>query len=344
MIRFRFSIFCIIIFLSNACNSQVLIDRIDENPGFLEAEDPIINLSSQYVVVLGDLQEYTKNDSLCYFYQRTVEWITKQINSGCQICSILQTGDVTNNNAESQWERFKNSTAQLSSKVPFFACIGNHDYSWTLIDKTYKITDRSNSLINKYCFFENLSSKILSYYKSTSLENYVADLSLANGVQLLVLEYGPRDEVINWADLYLTDHSNTKYILMTHEWLSGDGSRIGNEAQSRIQLSGYSSCNTPEDSWNRLVKKHNNVVCVLCGHAFALDKSLVSQNDNGRWVTQLLFNIQHLENGGNGLVQLWEFPKGSNYVIIRSYDTINRKWYWQNPRIFTVDIEDNSIS
>ena len=92
-----------------------------------------------------------------------------------------------------------------------------------------------------------------------------------------------------------------------------------------MHFAGYSSYTTPEQVWNTLVKPNDNIICVLCGHN-GFFATLFSENDSGRQVPQILFNLQYQENGGNGYVQLWEFPSQNDSVRIGVYDTINRKW------------------
>ncbi len=75
-----------------------------------------------------------------------------------------------------------------------------------------------------------------------------------------------------------------------------------------------------------LVKQNNNILCVLCGHA-GFTGRYFSYNHAGRNVPKLMFNLQYQENGGNGLIQLWEIPADSDTVKICAYNTITRDWF-----------------
>ena len=284
--------------------------------------DPNLNQDSEYFIVFGDIQEYTYTPQAMDYYNRSVEWVKGQFSLGSRFVDILEVGDVTWLNSESQYKLFNDATRDIASAIPYFVCVGNHDYDR---DKSNKIHERSSTRINAYCHFPLSDSKILAYYSGSSLENYVAVLSDARKTKLLVLELGPRPEVVEWARQYVTARPDDRFVLMTHEWLTRDGERISSDSYAEMHFSGYSSYTTPEEVWNTLVKPNDNIICVLCGHN-GFSAHLFSENDAGREVPQILFNLQYLENGGNGYVQLWEFPSQSDSVNICVYDTINRKW------------------
>ncbi len=283
--------------------------------------DKNLNASSSYVVVFGDLQTYTMGRYIDY-YSQSCNWVRKQYDEGINISCILQVGDVTQNNTVTQWTLFQAASDTLSSVVPFFVCVGNHDYSWS----SGKIFNRSNSKINKYAHFPLSDEKIIAYYREGDLANYIAQLYTKENLALIVLEFGPRKEVVDWANNYVKGHPEQRFILMTHEWLDSEGQRISNGSDSEQQIKGYSSYSTPEDVWTQFVWPNDNIMCVVCGHA-GFYASLFTDNCKGRRVPQILFNLQYLANGGNGLIQIWELPKDSDTVNIRIYDTINKVWH-----------------
>lgn len=283
--------------------------------------DKNLNPNSFFIVVFGDLQTYTMGRYIDY-YSQSCNWIRKQFDKGVNISCILQVGDVTQNNTDAQWALFQEVSDTLSSVIPFFVCIGNHDYSWS----SAKIFNRSNSKINKYAHFPLSDKRIITYYKEGDLANYIARLDVEENISLIVLEFGPRKEVIDWAEKYIKSHPDQRLLLMTHEWLNSEGQRISEGSDAELQLKGYSSYSTPEEVWTRLVWPNDNIMCIICGHA-GFYTHLLTENCKGRQVPQVLFNLQYLINGGNGLIQIWEFPQGSKTVSIRVYDTINQTWH-----------------
>lgn len=286
--------------------------------------DPNLNADSEYLVVFGDIQEYTVSQFTIPYYDLSVEWIQSQIEEGIRIRSLMHVGDITCGNERDQWFLFHNHTYRIASVIPFYSCTGNHDYD---INENKQITQRSSSRINEYAHFSMTDYGIVEYYEGSSLENYIARLFLDdNDLYLIALEFGPRKEVLEWVDNRLKENQNNRFILLTHEWLTRTGTRISAGSYAEKQLKGYSSYSTPEEIWQQIVRPNPNVVCVLCGHN-GFFACLNSINDAGRPVPQILFNLQYLNNGGNGIIQLWEFPVESDSVRICAYDTINRNWY-----------------
>lgn len=185
-------------------------------------------------------------------------------------------------------------------------CTGNHDYEWI---ENCKIFDRHSTLINDYAHFDLSDDVIIEYYEDNSLENYVARIRVGNeNLYLLVLEFGPRTEVLEWADNYDREHESDRFILMTHEWLSSEGHRMATDTSAELHFSGYSSYSTPEYIWNNIVKDNNNIVCVLCGHEENFSCLYQTRNSFGRNVPQILFNLQFLPNGGGK----WHYPNLEN--------------------------------
>lgn len=307
----------LILFSFFGCGEEDIIS-IPEEP------DSNISTQSEYFAVFGDLQAYTVSKTYMKYYDASISWLLNEIENGKSIKAALQVGDVTETNSTDQWNQFRSSTESLSAVVPYYTCTGNHDYTW---DNQSKVRERSSTLINYYAHFDTTDRNIVEYYDKNSLENYIATLEIhGEKIYLLVLEFGPRKEVLQWAKNYVENNHDKRFILMTHEWLTRYGQRLNIESYAELQLSGYSTFNTPEEIWNELVAPNNNIICVLCGHN-GFSAKLFSENICGRKVPQILFNLQYQENGGNGLIQLWEFPTKSDSVKIYAYDTINRKVY-----------------
>lgn len=299
----------------------------------LQDRDTNINFDSDYILIFGDLQEYTNDEwTAATFYRQSIEWISSQLHYGMKIPCILEVGDVTWNNWDYQWESFRVNTQDITSTVPYFVCTGNHDYDY---DTKGKIPDRNSTMINQYCQFESTMEKIIAYYDPVgkSLENYVAQVYVnQKDVYLLVLEFGPRKEVLEWAIGYVRSNPDKRFILMTHEFLTAKGKRISTGSYAQAQFEGYSSYSTPEQVWQKLVYPNNNIVCVLCGHN-GFSAQLFSKNAAGREVPQILFNLQYYKDpsdssftsGCNWMIQLWEFlPDGT--VHCRVYNTHFRTW------------------
>lgn len=286
--------------------------------------DHHLNIESEYLAVFGDIQEYTVNDYTIGFYDVTIAWLLEQIKYNVKLRSVLHVGDITWSNAKDQWYLFNHSTTPLANIIPYYTCIGNHDYTW---GRGSSIPDREATEINTFAHFPSTDNGIIEYYENGHLENYVAKLYLSDtDVLLLVLEYGPRKDVLSWAKEYVGAHQDKRFVLLTHEWLTSSGKRISSGSYAEAQFYGHSSYSTPEEVWQELVYPYDNIICVLCGHN-GFSTQLFSPNVSGREVSQVLFNLQYQENGGNGLIQLWEIPAASDSIYIRNYDVLHRDWY-----------------
>lgn len=285
--------------------------------------DTNLNEDSEYVVVLGDIQEYTAGKGYEGYYATTMNWILSQYMLGINIRCILQVGDLTNYNAENQYNVFYHYTLPVAEYLPFIACIGNHDYVW---DKNGLINNRDRTSFSDYISFDSTDSLVVDRFESARMENIVVKNTIGGEpYNILVLEFGPRTEVLEWADAYVKQHQDSKFILLTHEYLTKKGERISYNSSAELQFRN-TTWSSPEQVWQNLVKENDNIVCVLCGHN-GFSTHIFSENSAGRQVPQILFNLQYQPNGGNGLIQLWEIPHNSDTIYIRTYDTVLQQWY-----------------
>lgn len=307
-------------------DNQISEDSDEQNEDKVDIDD-VLSKDSEYIIVMGDTQEYTRNEWSLYYYNVSLNWIATQ-SKYYAIQAMLQTGDITSDNTIQQWENYYGVTAKLPKEITVISCIGNHDYTW---DSSQYIVDRDSTYYSKFTSLPNTTASICAAYERGRMENIVVELSINNQVfRVLTLEYGPRIPVMEWAkeQIYNDDHN---YIILTHEHLTSKGERdakymAGNQFSDNPQ--------SPETVWNDLMFPYSNVKCLLCGHN-GFSKVLFSENKYGVQTPQILFNIQYLENGGNGYVEVWEFPKNSRDVYLFVYDTMNRKIVEERIKIFT---------
>ncbi len=281
--------------------------------------DPVLNDSSEYVVVLGDLQEYTGNHRYRPWLQHTMDWIWSQYRFGRKIRCILQVGDATSDNSVGNWEVFMYHYRQVGRDIPLIVCPGNHDYTWN--DGIWLIEDRYSTLFSEYITYEDTPVVVVDRFEPGRTENAVIELTLGGErCYVLVLEYGARDAVLEWAARHVGSHPGRRFLLLTHEFLSVKGGRISLGSSAGEQFVGQ-SYNTPEEIWKKLIYDNDRIVGVLCGHNGFVQRAF-SENAAGRDVPQILFNVQYQDNGGDGWIQLWEFPSGSDTVSVRTYNTV----------------------
>lgn len=304
--------FCVLTMDLTAQPSRVLMQIRDSFP------DTVLNCNSKYIAVFGDMQCYFDSQSTIPYYQGALDWIT---NHADRIAFCLHTGDITNNNYVSQWERFYNATEQYTSIVPFYSCIGNHDYRCNAPNPW---CHRDSTRFNEYIGFPSTISHIVSFYEAGKYENVIVREHFLDGdvVNLILLELEPRMTVVGWADDYVKSHMDERFILVTHRYMSANARRYKNLACMTDTLS-----KPGQYVWEKLVYGNDNIRCVLCGHVGSRSRILYSTNSNERIVPQIEFNIQHEPHGGNGLIQLWEFPKDDDNVYVRTFNAYQHEYF-----------------
>lgn len=284
-----------------------------------------LDSTADYIVVIGDIQDYTyypKWASRCYM--PTVNWIRSMANlHGYHIDCILQTGDITNNNENWQYSYFVDYTKELAAEQLFITVPGNHDYDW----HGEEITNRYTSGITEFASFPKTLQNIVAQYEMGRIENAIYRNTIhGQRYDIIALEYGPRPEVVEWARQYVQEHSQQKFILMTHEFLVSEGWRVSDGWSSAEMQFKSLPHTTPEYIWKNLVYENDNIRCVVCGHN-GFSQQFYSKNAAGRDVPQILFNLQYLHQGGDGYLQLWKIPAAMDSVDVKVYSTLTNELY-----------------
>ncbi|MBD5299157.1 MAG: hypothetical protein HDS22_04190 [Bacteroides sp.] len=288
--------------------------------------DDIFESDSQYIAVVGDIQEYTLNSHKLYNLIYTYSWLNVQQRSHNNISCVLQVGDFTEHNNAREWGNADFALRYLDERMLFIPVTGNHDYDWGGASGPTEITDRMSSGINQLSNLKALCGSSVQYYEENRLDNIIVPIEIqGEDINIIGLEFGPRKEAVAWADSIVRANPYTKYILLTHEWLTSAGERIATGSYASHQLPTLSH-STPQEIWEQLVYPNDNVLCVVCGHN-GFCKYLFSENQAGRDVCQILFNLQYQDNGGDGMIQLWEFPQNRKVINISVYNTLKREFH-----------------
>lgn len=293
----------------------------DDN--WLEVDDvsklpyhPYLNPTSRYIVVIGDIQEYTSNADFMNRFSASMDWLRYQQWVSGNIDVVLQVGDLTNDNADWQWRYGLLAMRPVAESMPMIAVTGNHDYTWQRTDDNYLfISDRKSTLFNQYLLPIHRDMTLVETFEPGRRENALYSLSIGGRKSfILALEFATPPAAVEWAEKLLKAHPDTDFYLVTHEWLNSNGSFVGDaESYARRQFHDPARAATPREIWSKIVYPYNNLIAVICGHN-GFVQWLFSPNAEGRLVPQILFNLQYQENGGNSLIQLWEMPQGSDSV------------------------------
>lgn len=279
------------------------------------------------MAVVGDIQTYTYNNPLMPYLKASMEWIEFQHGYYGNFDLVAQTGDLTETNTDPEWNRALLVMRPVAGIIPTVAVTGNHDYDWLREseDNFADITSRESSRFNNHLLPVAPALRIVSLFEQGRRDNAIYQAQIGGRAAYVVaLEFAPRPEAVEWARRHIASTPGTDTYLLTHEWLDPKGQRIRwNSSYARRQFHDRALATAPEDIWQAIVKPYDNVIAVICGHNSFM-QAREDKNEAGRMVPQILFNLQYQTNGGDSMIQLWEFPDGSDSVKVRVYNTMGR--------------------
>jgi predicted MPP superfamily phosphohydrolase len=249
-----------------------------------------------------------------YFFEQT-RWV-RDNRERLNITFLVHEGDIVQTDAPEEWAIAKEAMSILDGEVPYCMCLGNHDMGFKKTDNKYggDIAVNRTTQFNKY-FPREIFAKRREFGGTFDPDRH--DNSWyhfeAAGLKFLVvaLEYNPRDEVLDWANMIVAEHPDHRVIVLTHSYLKGNKTRTTN----RLELKG----NNGEQIWQKLVRKHRNIFMVLCGH-FSGEAVLTSAGDHGNQVHQILSNYQGLNNGGESWLRYMVFQPDANKIGVYTYN------------------------
>ncbi|MBQ4091051.1 MAG: metallophosphoesterase [Clostridia bacterium] len=294
--------------------------------------------------VVGDTQSMMQwhRDDLAGLY----DWIASNKNE-LGIEFVIGLGDITENSTEEEWEFARQSVYKLSGIVPFSLAMGNHDkYEWK-DTHNYVPDSRADFYFNKY-FYDNgngyyYKNEISGYYSEEGegdITNSYRTIKLGNTDWLiLTLDFGPTDAMLEWANEVVADHPDHKTIVISHAYLYRDGTTIDRE--DCYPSSRYNPIfNDGDDIFNKLIKKHENIVLTLGGHD-PHDHIVCSQvvGEKGNVITQMLIDPQYMDNfyGSTGMVALLYYTEETETLTVRYYSTA-KDTYGSEHSQFTVKL------
>jgi hypothetical protein len=299
--------------LSN--NNNVLRKQYEYDDNFKDPEPTDYDYS---FAVIGDTQTINrdKRDHMDTIY----DYIMDNLESK-KIKHVAGMGDITDQSQEGEWIKATEQFTRMDGKVSYSLIRGNHDSS-----ETY---EQYLGYEANYCGY---SKQYKEYFQNST--NTIHEFSAGNLDYLLVtLDFGPSDEVLEWASKRIAEHPFHNVIISTHGYLDTKGMLIRKSSTNSItQHGGY---NDGVEIWEKLVSQHANIVLVLCGHEATPDvKILRTKGIHGNVVTQMLVDTQYVDrddiNAGNeglGVVSMLYFSNGGKTIDFRYYATIKEQYF-----------------
>lgn len=299
----------------------------------IDGEPPLPAAGSFTIAVLPDTQNYSEK------YPETFRAQTEYIAANRKarnIACVLHLGDITNRNTAAEWENAAGALAVLDeARVPYVFCPGNHDYS-----DGGRCSDRTTRL-NDYLpagKFRDRPTFGGTYDKEPDRMENSYHLLTAGGREFLVLglEFGPRADVIRWANAVVGKHPKRAVILITHALIYSDDTRYdwkkyGTKQSWNPHAYGVAKATKDdvadgEELWDRLISKHENFVLTLNGHVLHDGLGRVTTNTpGGRAVPQVLVNFQMRPKGGDGWLRLLEFQADGRTVEVYDYSPTRKQ-------------------
>lgn len=280
------------------------------------------------IVMLPDMQY--SNLQYPEVSRAQTRWIAENIEK-LNIKMVVGVGDITDSNTPEEWKNASSAFAMLDGRVPYSLAVGNHDLPGIG-------GNRDTSLYN--------STFTLERYQRTpgwggrmgdDNDNHFRTFSAA-GLDFLVLtvEFGPTDEILEWANRIVAQHPDHHVIVTTHCYMNCDNTRVGNEDGGRPQDYAVGG-NDGQAIWDKFIRKHSNIFLVLSGH-MVCNQSQGFRIDNGEGnnrVIQVLSNYQDRPFGGNGWLRIIRFLPDQNQIVFTAYspfldrydDDINQTYF-----------------
>jgi hypothetical protein len=293
------------------------------------------------MVVIPDTQYYVRNDRDAPVFTEMTEWIAANRETR-DIRLVLHVGDIVNDNEARQWEHAKRSLSVLDGKVPYVLAVGNHDLG-------RNARSRETMLNDWFSLADNPCNQAIfgGFFEQGALENAWYRFRHRDWDLLVFsLEFGPRDEVVRWANQVAERHAGLPMVLVTHDFIdhestfhSEDGkprrttrATTNNPRQYRIANDG--GAHNGEELWDAFVSRHDSFRLVVNGHYKPFEKTAdgklshlrdlaaayrADPQDDGSLTHQMLFNAQWAPRGGLGWLRLLEFQPDGRTVRVRTF-------------------------
>lgn len=246
--------------------------------------------------------------------------------------ALIHLGDMTQDNHPLEWYTLaKLFQAFDRAKLPYTFTLGNHDMGSA---PTKAADTRNTSWANKYFPPEKMKAK--PYWGGSfdeTVDNHYITLT-AGGVDWLILslEFGPSDEMLEWANQIAASNKHRTIIVNTHAYMYCDSTRMGEGDSWLPQIYGIgkdttSTVNNGEQMWDKFVSRHPNILAVVSGHILRSGVgTLVSEGKNGNKVYQMLSNYQRgVENSTRvsaGYYRVLTFDKKNHTLEVETISAV----------------------
>jgi hypothetical protein len=287
------------------------------------------------LVVLPDTQFYTK--TYAEIFRSQTRWIANQKDIQ-NVAFVLHEGDLTDTNSPGEWEQASLAMGTLDTAgIPYAIVPGNHDYEGNAASRNTRI----NTFFPVSRFSE--SPTFGGVYELKHIENsYHLFHARGHGYVVLALEFGPRDQVLTWANQVLSQYADRTAIIVTHAYTYSDGSRL-DHIYRPWQINNphsYSVANLPggvndgQEIWDDLLARHENTSFVFSGHISPGNARQVCWGLKGNTVHEILADYQIRPLGGEGYLRLIEFLPDGETIQVLTYSPYLDRYLTDRDNLF----------
>ena len=270
---------------------------------------------------VGDTQwlSYEHKDKLSSIYD-----FLSENSESMKIKNVFGLGDITEHNTEDEWLSAKQNIYKLYGKTNFTLVRGNHDIKYDSQEEK----ETANKQFENYFDNDIYRTQIDGCYNDNPTNSYkimqIGDINYL----FINLDYGPSDDVLNWASSVVSNYPEHMVVVSTHAFLFRDGTTLDSNDVCPPKKD-YGN-NNGDELWDKFVSKHSNIFLVLCGHDPSSDVVHSTMiGDNGNKVTCLLINAQYVDKYiyPTGMIALLHFSNDGQRIDFEYYSTIQKKFY-----------------
>ena len=316
---------------------------LTSSPGFNPVQASPSATEPFTLVVLPDTQIYSESHPRIFTSQ--TQWIRDSKDQD-NIGFVVHVGDlVEESHEEYQWANADASISILDGVVPYSLAVGNHDMA-----SNGAVKHRAESVKYFDAYFPSSRYEEETWYGGRMGEGNENSFSYfsAGGMDFVVitLEFGPRDEVLDWANEIVSTHRDMRVIVATHSYMYNDETRVDGEDGWNPRRMRISFCdNVGEKMWDKFVKLHPNIFLVLSGHSLGDGVGrLTSTGVHGNPVHQLVANYQMLPKGGEGWLRVMRFAPADNKIYVKTYSPLFDTYKTDPENSFVLDYDMSRTS
>lgn len=297
------------------------------------------------IAILPDTQDYTSSPGLNHVFTDMTQWLADNAE-GLGLSFVAHVGDITQWAAASQFDLAWTAMNTLrEAGIPFSVLPGNHDIG-TGGSSDVRVTETYNDAFSVGYMSQDAAFGGVYDQEPERFDNNYMLWTAGDGSEwiTLSLEFGPRDDVLRWADEVLTRFADRKAVVVTHSYNNFDsrhdplGTVLEDEGAAYDYGLGASAegANDGDTIWREVISSHANVVMTAGGHIFGDGaQTIVSYNDYGLPVYQFLVNYQNGVStettgagdasqggqGGNGAMRLVIVDPENDAIYTETYFT-----------------------